>query len=112
MSDPVEPPRFEIALKQLEAIVDELERGAPELSVALARYEQGVRLLAQCHSVLDQAERSVALLTGVDEAGNPSLTSFKIETSEVTEAPSAARPRKRKRPTAAEDDGDDAMIPF
>ncbi len=112
MSDDLETPRFEIALKQLEAIVDELERGAPELSVALARYEQGVRLLAQCHNVLDQAERSVAMLTGVDEAGNPSLTSFKIETSEIIDTPAAAKPRKRKRATAADEDENDASIPF
>jgi exodeoxyribonuclease VII small subunit len=62
---------FEVALKQLEAIVGDLERGAPELSATLAKYEQGVRLLARCHHLLDEAEQNVALLTGVDDAGRP-----------------------------------------
>ena len=65
---------FEAALRGLETIVDELERGAPGLSESLAKYERGVQLLARCHAELDRAERSVALLTGVDEAGNPLST--------------------------------------
>jgi exodeoxyribonuclease VII small subunit len=52
-------PAFEIAL----------ERGQPALTTALAKYETGLRLLNHCHAVLDRAERSVAVLTGVDEDG-------------------------------------------
>lgn len=62
---------FEKALEQLEKIVAELERGQPSLSTALSRYESGLRLLNHCHSTLDRAERSVAILHGVDEEGNP-----------------------------------------
>jgi exodeoxyribonuclease VII small subunit len=67
---------FEAALRQIEAIVADLERGEPELARALAKYEEGVRLLARCYGLLDRAEQTVALLTGVDEAGNPITAPF------------------------------------
>lgn len=73
---PEPEPSFEQALSQLERIVASLERGEPELTTALAKYEKGVALLTQCHRLLDQAEQSVALLTGVDEDGNPLTTPF------------------------------------
>jgi exodeoxyribonuclease VII small subunit len=69
-------PRFETALEQLEGIVESLERGEPDLSVALAKYETGVRLLNHCYGLLERAERSVALLTGVDAQGNPITAAF------------------------------------
>ena len=67
---------FEAALEQLEQIVDELELGEGDLTTALARYEQGVRLLTHCHGVLDGAERSVALLMEVDASGRPVTAPF------------------------------------
>ena len=74
--EPEPEPTFEQALGQLERIVASLERGEPELTSALAKYEKGVLLLTQCHRLLDQAEQSVALLTGVDEEGNPLTAPF------------------------------------
>ncbi len=68
--------RFEAAVSQLEQIVESLERGEPELATALTKYETGVRLLSRCYALLERAERSVALLTGVDAAGNPVTASF------------------------------------
>jgi exodeoxyribonuclease VII small subunit len=67
---------FEGAVEELERIVEELERGRPDLGTALARYERGVKLLGHCHGLLDGAERSVALLTGVDETGQPITAPF------------------------------------
>lgn len=67
---------FESAVQELERIVEELERGRPDLGTALARYERGVKLLGHCQGLLDVAERSVALLTGVDEAGQPITAPF------------------------------------
>jgi len=60
---------FEAAVEELERIVEELEQGRPELAQALGRYARGVGLLNHCQALLDGAERSVALLTGVDESG-------------------------------------------
>jgi exodeoxyribonuclease VII small subunit len=74
---PEEPePSFENALARIERIVDDLEQGEPSLSAALAKYEDGVKLLRRCYDLLDQAERAVALLTGVDEDGRPSIAPF------------------------------------
>ncbi len=67
---------FEAAVDELERIVEELERGRPDLGTALARYERGVKLLGHCQGLLDSAERSVALLTGVDEDGRPITAPF------------------------------------
>jgi exodeoxyribonuclease VII small subunit len=75
MGDDTEP-KFEEALTQLEQIVASLERGEPELTSALSKYEKGVQLLSICHRLLEKAEQSVALLTGVDEQGNALTASF------------------------------------
>jgi exodeoxyribonuclease VII small subunit len=83
--EPESEPSFEQALTQLEQIVASLERGEPELTSALAKYEKGVRLLTLCHRLLDQAEQSVALLTGVDDQGNPLSAPFDATASIVRE---------------------------
>jgi exodeoxyribonuclease VII small subunit len=75
MGDETEP-NFEKALAQLEQIVASLERGEPELTSALSKYEKGVQLLSICHRLLEKAEQSVALLTGVDEEGQPITAPF------------------------------------
>ena len=89
-SVPEPEPTFEQALSQLERIVASLERGEPELTRALAKYEKGVQLLTQCHRLLDQAEQSVALLTGVDEKGNPQTAPFDASATVSREVESAA----------------------
>jgi exodeoxyribonuclease VII small subunit len=104
-------PTFEDALHQLEQVVDDLERGAPELSAALKKYERGVTLLGQCQAALEQAERSVALLTGVDAEGNPVTAPFDA-TASTPPAPSPA-PRTRARTTPrADETPEDRSIPF
>ena len=67
---------FESALEELEQIVADLESGEPALAGALAKYERGVRLLAHCHGLLEGAERTIALLSGVDDDGRPVSTPF------------------------------------
>ena len=67
---------FEAVLAELEGIVAALERGGPDLGAALSGYARGVELLGHCQGVLDQAERSVALLTGVDDAGRAVTAPF------------------------------------
>jgi exodeoxyribonuclease VII small subunit len=109
-------PTFEEALRQLEQIVDDLERGEPGLTEALSKYEQGVRLLSRCQAELDRAARSVALLTGVDESGNPVTAAFDATATATTESeePSPAtkatpKPRKRSTPPP---NRDEPFIPF
>ena len=81
---------FEQALAQLEQIVHDLEDAQLGLDDSLARYEQGVRLIKQCHARLQQAEQRILLLSGVEQ-GQPTLQSFRHE------ATAAARPAPRLR---------------
>jgi exodeoxyribonuclease VII small subunit len=107
MPDELQPePSFEQALSQLERIVASLEQGEPELTAALAKYQKGVLLLTQCHRLLDQAEQSVALLTGVDDEGKPVTTAFDAAATiarDTTTTPAAGppvlpNPPKRRKP--------------
>ena len=101
---------FEQALGQLEQIVTSLERGEPELTSALAKYEIGTRLLRTCYGILEQAEQSVALLTGVDAAGRPLSTPFDATATVIARdvgsaitlnrQPEPNTSRKRKSPPA------------
>ena len=98
---------FETALIELETIVAELERGGPGLTEALGRYEKGIRLLNRCQGLLDNAERSVALLTGVDAEGRAETAPFDASATAMavavapapvpaTRPPILPKPRKAK----------------
>ena len=98
--DAKELPSFEEALLELGEIVQELEEGQIGLSQALARYEEGVRLLKQCYGLLEHAERRIELLTGVDAAGNPVTEPFEETGGATLEEKSQARSRRRSKPPA------------
>lgn len=89
---------FEEALEKLEQIVTELEDGRLGLDESLARYEQGVSHLTQCHQLLQNAERKIALLSGVDEQGNPLTAPFDDDEEMSLEQKAEARARRRSRP--------------
>lgn len=55
-------PSFEVALEQLEAIVDRLEQGDLELEDALRAFEAGVGLTRRCAQQLTDAERRIEVL--------------------------------------------------
>ena len=103
---------FEDALRQLERVVDDLERGESDLTTALKGYETGVGLLARCQAELDRAERSVALLTGVDETGRPQTMPFDAAATLNAPPPAAkTRTKPRAKPATPPADADD-FIPF
>jgi len=54
--------KFEEALKKLEGIVGQLETGDLALEVALAKYEEGIRLVRLCQKKLEQAKKKVEIL--------------------------------------------------
>jgi exodeoxyribonuclease VII small subunit len=54
---------FERALKELESIVERLEKGAVELEESIAIYERGEALREHCDQLLKQAEAKVEKLT-------------------------------------------------
>jgi exodeoxyribonuclease VII small subunit len=105
---------FETALEQIEQIVADLERGEPELATALAKYEQAVGLLAHCQRLLDRAEQTVALLTGVDDQGQPLTAPFDATATAATAPP--PRPGRKPSPDSANLssslDNDDSGVPF
>jgi len=55
----VDPEDFEQALKELEAIVDRLEKGDVELEASILIYERGEALKAHCDALLRKAEAKV-----------------------------------------------------
>ena len=59
---------FEQALKNLETIVKNLESGATALDDSLENYENGIKLVRRCNTLLDNAERKVKKLAR-NEAG-------------------------------------------
>ena len=74
---------FEAALKQLEEIVQRLERGELPLEESLKLYEDGIRLSRLCHAKLEEAEGKIELLMKdakgdlvVDDQGRPRKTPF------------------------------------
>jgi exodeoxyribonuclease VII small subunit len=67
-----EPPSFESALGELEEAVAILEQGGLTLEEALARFETGMRLAAQCETILNAAElRVTQLLADEDQVDEP-----------------------------------------
>lgn len=53
---PPEEPSFEVALKELESIVETMESGELSLEDLLSKYETGSRLAQQCQRQLAAAE--------------------------------------------------------
>lgn len=62
---------FEEALRELETIVQKLERGDVPLDDSIALYTRGEQLRAQCQKRLADAEARIEKLT-VDASGAPS----------------------------------------
>ena len=91
--------RFEEALGELEQIVRELEDGTTGLAESLQRYEDGVKLLKSCYQLLENAERRIELLSGVDADGNPVTEPFDDAAGEES-LESKSRSRGRRRSTS------------
>ncbi|CUH63500.1 Exodeoxyribonuclease 7 small subunit [Thalassovita gelatinovora] len=71
MSDkPVGEMSFEDAMKELEQVVGQLERGDVALDDSIKLYERGAELKKRCETKLKEAEEKVAAIT-LDGDGNP-----------------------------------------
>lgn len=53
---------FEQSLQQLEALVNEMEKGDLSLEDSLKAFEQGIKLTRECQSRLGEAEQKVHVL--------------------------------------------------
>lgn len=73
MSDAVDQMTFEEAMKELETVVGQLERGDVALDQSIALYERGAALKARCEAKLKEAEEKVAKIT-LGAGGEPTGT--------------------------------------
>ncbi len=64
---------FEDAIKELETVVGQLERGDVALDESISLYERGAALKARCETKLKEAEEKVAKIT-LGEGGVPTGT--------------------------------------
>ncbi len=72
-ADNIEQMSFEQALRALEEIVTQLERGDVPLDDSITLYERGEKLRAACQKRLDAAQARIEkIVTGAD--GKPSGT--------------------------------------
>lgn len=55
--------KFEDALKKLEKIVEDLEKGDLSLDEALKKYQEGIELSRACSQRLDSAKKKIDVLT-------------------------------------------------
>jgi len=59
----VENMSFEQAMKELETVVGQLERGDVALDASISLYERGATLKKRCEDELKRAEEKVAAIT-------------------------------------------------
>lgn len=53
---------FEESIKELEKIVEKLEKGDVGLDESLELFEKGIKLSKACNEMLDKAEKKVSVL--------------------------------------------------
>ena len=70
---PVSEMSFEQAMKELESVVDQLERGDVPLDASITLYDRGAALKKRCEEELKRAEEKVAAIT-LDADGQPTGT--------------------------------------
>ena len=58
---PTSPTNFEDALRELESIVDAMEKGNLDLDPSLAAYQRGMELLKFCQDKLSAAESKIRI---------------------------------------------------
>lgn len=61
-----QPESFEVAIEQLETLVQQLEKGELPLADALNAFKNGVELSQYCHKTLSEAEQTVAKMMTAD----------------------------------------------
>ncbi len=59
----VPPKNFEEAIRELESILTEIERGEIGLEESLVKYERGSFLIQHCQLILNSAEKQIEVLS-------------------------------------------------
>ena len=61
---------FEDAMKKLEEIANELEKGVLTLDESVKKFEDGINLSKKCNDFLDTAEKKITMLINNGDNGN------------------------------------------
>ncbi len=70
---------FEMAMKQLEQIVQDLETGDMPLEKAIKKFEEGIKISKYCSEKLDESEKRITLLMRDSSGGKVSEIPFVSE---------------------------------
>lgn len=57
---------FEEAIKKLEQITAELEKGDLSLDEAVKKFEEGIKLSKECNKILEDSEKRINILINND----------------------------------------------
>ncbi|MFQ5962874.1 MAG: exodeoxyribonuclease VII small subunit [Candidatus Scalinduaceae bacterium] len=69
---------FEASLKELEEIVEQLEKGEITLDETLAKYERGIKIYKQCYQILENTEKKINILFK-NATGETCIQEFNLE---------------------------------
>ena len=72
-----EKPDFEASLKELETLVETMEKGDLSLEDSLSHFERGVQLSRTCQQALKEAEQKVEIL--MKKSGQDDISPFDSE---------------------------------
>ncbi|MEK6545369.1 MAG: exodeoxyribonuclease VII small subunit [Nitrospinota bacterium] len=75
--------KFEKALKRLEEIIEELEKGELDLDRSLQIFEEGIKMSRICSKKLQEAEKKIEILTK-DESGKLKAELFEPSEDEAS----------------------------
>ncbi len=73
--------KFEDALKTLEKLTEEIERGEVGLEESIDKYEEGMKLVARCREILAQAEQRIQKLSPTSSGGLQAVEAPDLEQS-------------------------------
>ena len=81
VDDPLEKMTFEDAMKELENLVDSLDKGDVSLDEAIAAYDRGSQLKDHCQKKLNEAKMKVETIQSSGESNviPNKLTSFDLD---------------------------------
>jgi len=78
MADDIKNMSFEDALRELEGIVEKLERGDAPLEASIEMYQRGAKLKAHCEGKLKDAQLKVEKIV-LDASGTAKTEPFDAE---------------------------------
>ena len=63
----MEEVNFEEAMKKLEILAQELEKGDLDLDQSVQKFEEGMALAKKCNDILEKAEKRITILIQEEE---------------------------------------------